>query len=109
WNLAGCIVIGLSLMFTRLTLGNDGGMANADHLLGALIVTTSVIALAEIARSLRWLNLLFAAALLVTPFVFGADTVATVTSIALGILLALLSLRRGAVGRRWGGWERYIV
>jgi len=109
WNLAACIVIGLSLMFTRLTLGNDGNMANADHLLGALIVTTSVIALAEIARSLRWLNLLFAAALLVTPFVFGAGTIATVTSIVLAIALAVLSLRRGAVTRRWGGWERYVV
>ena len=38
WNLALCAVIGLWLMLTRLTIGADGGMAHADHLVGALIL-----------------------------------------------------------------------
>jgi hypothetical protein len=69
WNLALCILVGIWLMFTRLTLGSEGAMANADHLIGALVITASAIACAEVVRSARFLNVVLGAALLVTPFV----------------------------------------
>jgi nucleoside-diphosphate-sugar epimerase/uncharacterized membrane protein len=109
WNLALCIGIGLWLMLTRLTLGNSGAMADAEHLIGALVITTSVIACAEVARPLRWLNGLFAIALLVIPFVFAAGIAATVASMVCGVLLGALSLRRGAIRYRWGSWNRWLV
>ncbi len=109
WNLAASIVIGLSLLLTRLTFGSDGAMADADHLIGALVVTVSVTALAEVARPLRYLNALFGAALCVTPFVFDASPSATVASVIAGLLLVVLCLRRGAIRMRWGGWERFMV
>ncbi|HEX2265542.1 MAG TPA: vitamin K epoxide reductase family protein, partial [Solirubrobacterales bacterium] len=37
WNLGLSALIGVWLMFTRLTLGAEGGMAHADHLIGALV------------------------------------------------------------------------
>jgi hypothetical protein len=39
-------VIGLWLLFTRLTLGSTGAMANADHSIGFLILTALSIAAA---------------------------------------------------------------
>src|SRR3546814_7799774 len=39
WNLAAATALGLWLMFTRLTLGAEGDMADAAHLIGALALT----------------------------------------------------------------------
>jgi hypothetical protein len=96
-------------MFTRITLGSDGGMANADHLIGALVVTITVSAFAEVARPLRFLTIAFGLALLITPFAYGADWLASVASVLCGAGLIALSVPRGPVRHRYGGWSRVIV
>lgn len=53
WNLLACIAIGLWLMTTRLTVSAEGSMANADHLIGSLVITVAVTALAEVWRKSR--------------------------------------------------------
>ena len=58
WTLAACCLAGAWLMFSRLVLGTEGITANNDHLVGALIITIVVCAMAEVARPLRFLNLL---------------------------------------------------
>ena len=98
WNLALSALIGLWLLFTRVTLGAEGGMANADHLIGSLVLTVVSVAAAEVARPVRYLNVLLGAALFVTPFVYGADLVATVASIA----AALRSSRSASAAGRSG-------
>ena len=109
WNLAAAAAIGLWLMFTRLTLGASGGMADADHLIGALALTVISIAAAEVARPLRFLLIPLGAALLVTPFVYGSGAVATMASIACGVGFITLSIRRGPIRERYAGWQRFIV
>lgn len=109
WNLAAAAAIGLWLMFTRVTLGAEGGMANADHLIGALALTVISLAAAEVARALRYLLIPLGVALLVTPFVSGTDPVATITSIACGAGLILLSLRRGPITQRYASWQPLII
>jgi hypothetical protein len=102
-------VIGVWLMFTRVTLGSEGGMANADHLIGALVLTFTVSAFAEIARPLRFANMALGVALLITPFAYGAAWSATVASLVCGIALICLSVPRGAIRNRYGSWSRVIV
>ena len=80
WNLALSGLIALWLLFTRLTL-STGAMPNADHVIGFLVLTTLSVAAAAVGRPVRYLNALFGLALLVTPFVFGAGTAATINSI----------------------------
>lgn len=109
WTLAFSAVIGVWLMLTRLTLGTNGAMANADHLIGALVLTTTAIACAEVARPVRFLNAIFGLALLVTPFVFETSTAGSIASGVCGVALIALSLPRGAVHRAYGGWNRWIV
>lgn len=109
WNLLAVITIGLWLMFTRLALGTEGGMADADHVIGSLVVTFGVIALSEVGRAVRFANIPLGAALLLTPFLFGAPAAATFASILCGTLLIALSLRRGPIEKRWGMTERVIV
>ena len=109
WNLTAAAAIGLWLMFTRVTLGAEGDMADADHLIGALALTVISLAAAEVARALRYLLIPLGAALLATPFAFGTGPVATAASLVCGIGLILLSLRRGPIMQRYGNWQPLIV
>ena len=105
------IAVGIWLMFTRLTFDNSGAMANSDHLVGALVVTFAIIAWAEVARSVRFLNVPFGLWLLAAPwFLEGVgSTLAVVNSIACGLLLLVLSVPRGAVKDTYAGWDRYVL
>ncbi len=109
WTLALSAAIGIWLMLTRITLGADGGMANADHLIGALVLTTVAIASAEVARSVRYLNVLWGIALIACAFVFEASTAQQVAAVVCGLLLAVASLPKGAVRETYGDWSPKIV
>ncbi len=109
WNLAASAAIGLWLMFTRVTLGAEGGMANADHLIGALALTVVSISAAEVTRAARYLLAPLGGALLVTPFVYDADLIATIAGMACGLGLILLCARRGGIKHRYAGWQKLIV
>jgi hypothetical protein len=109
WNLALSGLIGLSLLFTRITLGTQGGLANSDHLIGSLVLAVTSLAAAEVARPLRFLNVLLGAALFATPFIYGASMMATVASLVCGGALVALSIRRGPIRERYGHWTRLIV
>ena len=109
WNLALAALIGLSLLFTRLSLGVDGDMAHAHHVIGALVLTVVSIAAAEVARPVRYLNILLGAALMSAPFIFTAGITTTIASVVLGLSLIALSLRRGLIRERYGNWSRLIV
>ena len=109
WDLALSGLIGLSLLFTRITLGAEGGLANSDHLIGSLVLAMTSLAAAEVARPLRFLNILLGAALFATPFIYGASMTATIASVACGAALVALSIRRGPIRERYGTWTRLIV
>ena len=109
WNLALAALIGLSLLFTRITLGADGSLANAHHVIGSLVLTVVSIAAAEVARPVRYLNIPLGAVLMAAPFMFGASTVASVVSMVLGAALVVLSIRRGPIRERYGNWNRLII
>ena len=111
WTLAASIAIGVFLMLTRLTLGTEGQMANSDHLVGALTITVAVIATAEVARLLRFINTAFGAWLVVAPFLLeGGSAAATAVSVTLGLALIGLSLPRGPRSEEhYAGWDRFVI
>ena len=112
WTLAISVLIGAFLMFSRLVLGNVPPLADSDHLVGALVITVSVIAMAEVARPLRFLNVAFGAWLIVAPWLMdgGASTVGNVVGTMLGALLIVLSLPRGhRSDEHYGSWDRFVV
>lgn len=108
WSVVLCLFIGLWLTLTRITLDSTASMANADHLIGSLLITINVIALAETARAIRFFNLFFAIALFITPFAYGASMIATVSSIICGVLLFIFTIPRGAIRRNYGEWNKFI-
>jgi len=102
--------IGIWLMLTRLTLGNAGDMANSDHLIGSLVVVFSIMALAEVARPVRFINMLFGAWLVAAPWLLegGGSPLSTWNSVVGGLLLIALALPRGRIKDSYAGWDRYI-
>ena len=108
WNLALCAAIGLALMFSRVTLGLDGNMAHAHHIVGALAMTVVSVASAEVARVTRYFNVLLGLLLAASAFVFDASGIALVASVGLGILLACLSIPRGKIKATYGDWDACI-
>lgn len=86
-------------------------MANSDHVVGALVITVAIIATAEVARALRFVNILFGGWLLAAPFLLdGGSSTATVVSIVFGVALIGLSLPRGRRSdEHYAGWDRYVI
>jgi nucleoside-diphosphate-sugar epimerase/uncharacterized membrane protein len=108
WNLALCMLLGVWLMFTRVTLGHEGGLANWDHLVGALVITVAAISMAEVARPVRFLIIPLALPLFLTPFAYGAGWLSIILTLACGVALIALCVRRGPVQGRYGEWNRWI-
>ena len=109
WNLLVSAALGLWLMFAPSILSLSGAAAHSDHLVGALILTVAVIALAEVGRAARFINLLLGAWVIGSPWLLrGTTTAATWNDIIVGILVILLSFPRGPVVERYGSFEKYI-
>ena len=109
WNLLFAVAVGGWLMFAPAALGSTGPAAHSDHLVGALIVTVAVIALADVGRAARFLNALLGAWIAAAPWLLGgATTASTWNDLVAGAVVVLLSLPRGRVGERYGSWERLI-
>ena len=96
-------------MFSRLTLSAEGSMADAHHIVGALVVTISVMACAEVARPLRFLNAVLGLALAFAAFAFAADALQLWVSLVCALALALLAWWRGSVRNQYGSWNRFMV
>lgn len=111
WTLGVSAAIGLFLMLSRGIFGNEMPLAGSDHLVGALVLTTAVIAWAEVARPLRFLNVLFGLWLLLAPWVLGGGTVTgSLIGVLAGLSLIVLSLPRGRrSAEHYGSWDKYVV
>ena len=111
WTLGLSAGIGACLMLSRAIFGNEAALADSDHLIGALVLSTAVIAWAEVARPLRFLNILFGLWLIAAPLLLDGGTIAgSFLGTALGVALLPLSLPRGRRSKdHYGSWDRYIV
>jgi len=109
WNLLLSTFVGIWLMTAPSVLGLGGAAADSTHIIGALVVTFAVVAFAEPARLVRILNVVFGVWVLTAPWILEGGTLGWLwSSIASGLALIVLSLRRGPVLDRYGGWQRFI-
>jgi hypothetical protein len=103
WAQLCCVLLGLWLMAAPYVLGYDEPASHSDHVLGPLIASFAAIALWEVTRGLRWVNVLLALWLIAAPWALGFAMPALVNSVVVGLAVAGLSLVRGRVSERFGG------
>jgi hypothetical protein len=109
-TLAVSALLGAWLMAAPALLGTTGSAATSDQLVGPLVITVAVIALAEIGRTTRWLNVPLGLWIAAAPWLLdGASVAGRWNGAAVGIVLVLLSIPRGRVTERFGGFERFLV
>jgi hypothetical protein len=75
------------------------------------VITVAVITMAEVARPLRFINLLFGLWLVASPWMVTGEQIGGMISTALvGGFLIFLSLPRGNHSEEhYGQWDRWIV
>lgn len=95
--------LGVWLIIAPAVLGHGPPAAHSDRIAGPLIASLAIIALWEVARPLRHLNLLFGFWLIAAPLVVGFGGVAAVDSIVVGVAVAALSRFEGRIESSFGG------
>jgi uncharacterized membrane protein len=110
WNLLALIVAGVWLMASSSLLHVKGGLAMSNYIFGPLIVAFAVIALAEVFRGVRYLNLLFGLGLILTVWHGGDQSLAgTFNNLILGLLVIALTFPKGKITERYGFWDKWIL
>ena len=110
WTLLASTVLGLWLLFAPALLGSGGYAAHSDRLAGALVLTNAVIAMAEVGRAWRFVNVPAGLWIALAPWLLGgASTASAWNDVVVGLAVVALSLPRGTVRERYGIWDRYVV
>ncbi len=98
WNLVATGLIGAWLMAAPEILDTTNIAANIHYIIGALTVTFSVIATAEVARGCRYVNMLFGAMIVLTALLAPGETTSGLfADLGAGALLIALSIPRGNI------------
>jgi nucleoside-diphosphate-sugar epimerase len=107
WTLVTSALIGAALMFTRVIFDTTGAAADNDHLIGALVISFSIMALSEVGRPIRLANIPLGVWLILAPLLItGYSGLAQVASIAAGGLLVWLALPAGPQVSHYGAWDK---
>jgi hypothetical protein len=108
WPLVLSIAIGLWLMFAPAVLGIEGVLADMLYLIGPLIIVVAAIALAEVARPARFLNIPLALVLSAGVWFFEASPLAHLVIAISGLIVIALSMPLGTIRERYGTFDRAV-
>ena len=110
WNLFLISAIGLWTMASPDILVFSGTIADSSHITGALVFTFGIISMSEVARPVRFINILFGLWLAAAPFIFSGngDTVMW-NGIVCGVALILLCFPKGKIEDQRGSFDKHIL
>ena len=100
WMLTIPTVLGVWLMAspTVFGIGIETPFADLNHLGGALVIVFAVMAMAEVLRSFRYLNILLGLVLAVMPSFFQhVNVVLTLSTSLTGLFVMALSFSKGKI------------
>lgn len=95
--------IGLWLAISPIVLKIDGPVGNHSYVLGTVIAVIAYMAVWEVLRCVRILNIILAAALLIMPWMFPYHPLEALHYIFLGLCLLCLSCVEGKRRHVYGG------
>lgn len=110
WAQAAALVVSILLVVSGEALTLPGAARTNALIAGPVAASFATIAIWEVLRGLRWVNVLIGAWLVVAPLALGFLTErAGLISVAAGLLLAAFSASGGTTtGRYGGGWRSLI-
>ncbi len=109
WNLIVSVFVGVWFMVSPTVLGYEGKLADSNHLVGAVVITFAIISMSEVARSLRFVNILLGLWLATSIWIFdNPGGIALWSQLALAVVLILISFRKGVIEEKHGGFNKYI-
>jgi hypothetical protein len=111
WTLSLTVVFGVLMMFLPGSFGIsiNSTLADISHLGGALIVVFGVIAMAEVLRACRFLNVITGVIVAFLPWLFYQGEIEfLLCNTILAILVSILSLFKGKIFEKYGLWQSYI-
>lgn len=99
-------ILGIWMLFVPAVLSYEKIEANNAYIVGSLIATVAIVAMAESVRSIRWLNLLLGIWLLLSPWILYSGDAAKLNDTLVGLIVACLSTVKGKlVLELGGGWK----
>jgi hypothetical protein len=108
-QLAG-VVLGLWLIASPAVLDYSGAARVSALVAGPLAVSLSWIALSEVTRPVRRINIFVGVWLVVAALVFRQPAWSAINSAVVGLLLGALALGRSRIeGSYGGGWSAVIA
>lgn len=108
-SLVVSLALGVWLMAAPGVLGTAKPLADAEHGLGALLITLSVLAMGEPLRMLRLLNMPLGVAIVVCAWILGGDAAPVrIFDTVIGGATLLLALPPGRRRESYGRWDRLI-
>jgi len=111
WTLTVSTAFGIGIMFVPALFGLtvQSPLANLFHVGGALVVVVSVIAMGEVLRIGRYLNVPIGLALMAIPWLVGDANIAVrLTGLVAGVLVIFLALPKGPQTEHYGTWDRWV-
>ncbi|MBJ7449978.1 MAG: SPW repeat protein [Parachlamydiales bacterium] len=122
WTLIISLLIGVWMLCVPSVFNVVQNIADTCYIVGALTVVVSIISMAEVVRTFRFVNILFGIWIIISPLVMPLpecmqDVIPVAAhcksylwnGIICGLLLILLSIPRGRIKERYGTWNSWIV
>ncbi len=96
WNLFLTALLGVWVMLSPSLFGDLHPASDSNYIVGPLLIALSVISFSEIARSLRFVNILLGCGLVLSAFLLkGLTPFGFMSNLASGILICALSFPKG--------------
>ncbi|HEX2030492.1 MAG TPA: hypothetical protein VHL78_03705 [Actinomycetota bacterium] len=105
---AVAVVVGVWLMFAPAVLGYGGAPADNDRIVGPVAASIALIAIFEVVRGIRLVNLVSGAWLVASALLLGYPAAGAVSAVASGAALIALSIPGGERKNRYGGGWRAV-
>jgi uncharacterized membrane protein len=108
WNHVLVMALGVWLMAAPDMMRYEGPERIVDHIVGPLVMSMAIIAMAEVTRSARWVNVTLGLWLMLAPVLMGYEPLHIgARSALIGGAILLLSLVKGPEREQTGGgWRR---
>ena len=106
WPRVVSAALGIWMMFAPSILDYDRPAATNDRIVGPIVASFAIIAIWQVTRGLRWLNLVLGVWLLVAPWVLGYAWEPLLNSSIVGVIIIACAAVRGPMNdRTGGGWS----